>query len=1115
MRLIDLSNNQLVEQPSDIGEKYLRAGTHTVNANDDFFVIDPLTEEKKRVSGNELFSALQSGSKLIPDALINQSAEDEAYDDADIRAGALAILRGATGGLSDQVLVKGLGVKPEVLAKLKQNNPYLEMGGQMVGTIAPFVLPALGATTVGGKLGLATAAKIGEYTAAPLIARAGLNTERVAQTALKGILPSQKSKIADAFVKYGSRISGSAVEGMFYGGGQFISENALGNPEASGENLFAKGAKFAGEGALIGGTLALGTQIAMDSAGGFLKLLDRGIPKAMRTYFGVDEETTLKYLSNPKYYDAQEYTLDSISKEINRLATTTRSKLDKGILDIDDLDSAIKTLKEEAIDRKSQSIDIYKGLEADVKEWRKQQFKNMADENIPLELVQEIKLGKDALKQRIIEDNDYIDNILTEFTDDTPIVKTDNFLRKLKGLKKEFFTRSRVNPKEYVPVSMEEKKGLDVIDSYINMTNKFKESGYNVLTLKELRDYTKKIRKDIDFIGTSEFHNDKINALLNVYQDYLKKALQARAPMEFEVVMENMRRNVETMGVLNKQLKNDEKIGTFIMQNTRDMPRARYLKDYLNKLDTEIGTNIVPQLENYSTSIQVGRRPSPEEIKLMETNAPSFNKYIQSGVEAEGLQKFTPQQLERLGGVDEYNQIKLELGAYYPLAFRTQAQMAGEAAQKGEFEILNKYKGYLGEDINTYLEKLNKSLDRQKEIEIKLQNKNLKSSEVTALQSEMKKLKQYEDLDHAAKIIDQATRGNQLKIKGLFGKISKLSDQDFVEQIDYLRVNNSFEKAFPGKSSRNVNLWGLMIGGGAGTIGGGFIGGAIGSVIGSMVDYYGPTMAKAVLKGWSKVRGNLTIQKVYKVLNEEIPQVQKAYNDISLETLKSTEDANKAINKKIFNAPSDYIRKTIVPVYIKGTQPDFEENKEKVESWISAKDEVAENFYQDNDIFWQVAPNTASAYFKTYQRAVDFIDKKVPRGTNDYFNEYEPSDSEKYRFNKYVSYIENPSAIIDEIRSGSIPQQGVEVLQQVYPNMYGSLVDSFVENINKNGIKDVPFHKRVELKTKLGIDLVPNLNSNVFVTLQQNNQQAEELNKVNSKMSSRTQTDLLRISNKA
>ncbi len=142
-------------------------------------------------------------------------------------AAGLGAARGASFGLSDLALKAGGLAEPA--AQLKEQNPVSSTVGEVGGAVASsLALPG------GGLVGAADRAGAG-------IAKLG--GEALASRGASGIV----SKLA-------TKGLGSAVEGAFYGGGQTISEQALGNPDDVVDNLVSN----VGFGALYGGALGAG-----------------------------------------------------------------------------------------------------------------------------------------------------------------------------------------------------------------------------------------------------------------------------------------------------------------------------------------------------------------------------------------------------------------------------------------------------------------------------------------------------------------------------------------------------------------------------------------------------------------------------------------------------------------------------------------------------------------------------------------------------------------------------------------------------------------------------------------------------------------------------------------
>lgn len=98
-------------------------------------------------------------------------------------------------------------------------------------------------------------------------------------------------------------------------------------------------------------------------------------------------------------------------------------------------------------------------------------------------------------------------------------------------------------------------------------------------------------------------------------------------------------------------------------------------------------------------------------------------------------------------------------------------------------------------------------------------------------------------------------------VRGQWEALSKLSDVDFIKQIEATQIANQFEQEFL-RGSRNVNLW-TIIGAASGAgIDGGFLGGAGGAAIGALIDKHGPKMARKILEGVAAIQGLPTVKKI-------------------------------------------------------------------------------------------------------------------------------------------------------------------------------------------------------------------------------------------------------------
>lgn len=233
---------------------------------------------------------LRQGFRLVREEEIKDKIAQEKYGNSELEAAALGVGRGLTFGLSDQVLTNLDIYKPEELSGLKKANPVASTLGEVGSIVTPSGF---------AKTGIKGVAKLGEKTAEKVI-------EKLAKKGISG-----SPKLFDkAVTKLAPITTQSIVEGAFYGGGQVVSEDALGNIELNGENL-AKGIL---QGAAIGGVFGAGlggTASTVGAVGGNIRdqikkrFLPESNPKLLEEYQDVSKQI-LQILQDPFDPVAQE-----------------------------------------------------------------------------------------------------------------------------------------------------------------------------------------------------------------------------------------------------------------------------------------------------------------------------------------------------------------------------------------------------------------------------------------------------------------------------------------------------------------------------------------------------------------------------------------------------------------------------------------------------------------------------------------------------------------------------------------------------------------------------------------------------------------------------------------
>lgn len=175
------------------------------------------------------------------DALFDEElAKEKEFGNKNIQTAVESAASSATFGLSDQLLTKTGLTTPEALRERRIRNQEADIAGEIAGVVGPALLS--GGTSLAAK---------GASAGVGAVAKAGLAAEKLTAKALKKIIKDTgKEKLARRVLEKSiAKGAGSAVEGSFYGAGELISEDALGNATLNAENLVAS----AGAGAILGG----------------------------------------------------------------------------------------------------------------------------------------------------------------------------------------------------------------------------------------------------------------------------------------------------------------------------------------------------------------------------------------------------------------------------------------------------------------------------------------------------------------------------------------------------------------------------------------------------------------------------------------------------------------------------------------------------------------------------------------------------------------------------------------------------------------------------------------------------------------------------------------------
>lgn len=149
------------------------------------------------------------------------------------------------------------------------------------------------------------------------------------------------------------------------------------------------------------------------------------------------------------------------------------------------------------------------------------------------------------------------------------------------------------------------------------------------------------------------------------------------------------------------------------------------------------------------------------------------------------------------------------------------------------------------------------------------------------------------------------------------------------------------------------------------------------------------------------------------------------------------------------------------------------------------------------------APQVQQALSNQILKAGQFLYAKMPKqeqglSLTPQAHTWEPDPGEVIEFQRYVNAVTNPASVLENVASGTVTPQEVEVLQQLYPSTFDKLKQDIVQHAATLR-QTLPYERRVMLSTILGVP-VDNTLTNDFVTYMQQNVVPQQRAKQQSSM---------------
>lgn len=139
----------------------------------------------------------------------------------------------------------------------------------------------------------------------------------------------------------------------------------------------------------------------------------------------------------------------------------------------------------------------------------------------------------------------------------------------------------------------------------------------------------------------------------------------------------------------------------------------------------------------------------------------------------------------------------------------------------------------------------------------------------------------------------------------------------------------------------------------------------------------------------------------------------------------------------------------------------------------------------------ELNPRLYSTTVAKAANALTFLKSKLPQDMlaskrlQPQLSQYQPTDIEMIKFKRYLSAVDNPLSVMDDLQKGIISTEGVETLKAVYPELFNEIKSKIMVKLSELKT-ELPYAKRLQLSMLFGVPLEPSLDYNKLQQLQQN-----------------------------
>lgn len=184
------------------------------------------------------------------------------------------------------------------------------------------------------------------------------------------------------------------------------------------------------------------------------------------------------------------------------------------------------------------------------------------------------------------------------------------------------------------------------------------------------------------------------------------------------------------------------------------------------------------------------------------------------------------------------------------------------------------------------------------------------------------------------------------------------------------------------------------------------------------------------------------------------------------EIIKKTAESINSKSKAIFNSNIKDIARASGVV----TADHYFNHVDNIKKLGNDPNSLFEHLDKTSEKLYSSIPNITQGLTSAISSGVQFLNSKLPKPVHELLlsQEWEPSTSQKEKFNRYYEAVNDPISSLKDIKNGVLSNETMEALQAVHPDLLQEMRGRVIENIDYKKAKNLNYSSKISLSKFLG-----------------------------------------------